>query len=43
MFYIEHHANDPELPKTVPSAFASNIKFVKPCHGDDLQPSSQLL
>ena len=60
LFYIEHHANDPELPaeisktskpmawhqppkKTVPSACASNIKFVKPCHGDDLQPSSQLL
>ena len=60
LFYIEHHANDPELPaeisktskpmawhqppkKTVPSAYASNIKFVKPCHGDDLQPSSQLL
>ena len=29
--------------KTVPSACANNIKFVKRCHGDDLQLSSQLL
>ena len=60
LFYIEHHANDPELPteisktskpmawhqppkKTIPPACANNIKFVKPCHGDDLQPSTQLL
>ena len=60
LFYIEHHANDPELPsevsktskpmtwhlspkKTIPLACASNIKFVKPCHSDDLQPSTQLL
>ena len=29
--------------KTIPPACASDIKFVKPCHGDDPQPSTQLL
>ena len=51
LFYIEHHATEisktskPMAPpkKTIPPACASNIKFVKPCHGDDLQPSTQLL
>ena len=56
LFFIEHHAGNPELPSEVPKTlkamawhrlpkkvispdFASNMKFIKPSHGDnpDLQ------